>query len=215
VTAAVAAPAVPVQAGPVDEPAAPVGEVAQAWALIVRAQSGDAAAFGDLFKRYQDTVYRFVYGRLGGKRHLAEDLTQDVFLRAWRRIGSFTWQGRDPGAWFVTIARNAVADHFKSGRYRLEVLTGDMFDTDRTIGEEHGPVGLTDAYLRNRDLMAALTRLNPQQQEVIVLRFIHGLTVGETAQAIGKNVGAVKAMQMRAVRALARLLPAGFEEAYR
>src|SRR4029450_9068296 len=73
-----------------------------------------------------------------GNRQLAEDLTADTFLRALKRIGSFTWQGRDPGAWLVTIARNLVADHFKSGRYRLEVTTGDVLDADR---EDRGPEG--------------------------------------------------------------------------
>jgi RNA polymerase sigma-70 factor (ECF subfamily) len=75
-------------------------------------------------------VFRFVYFRVGN-RQLAEDLTSDTFLRALKRIGSFTWQGRDLGAWLVTIARNLVADHFKSGRYRLEVTTGDVLDADR------------------------------------------------------------------------------------
>ena len=100
------------------------------WALVERAQAGDAEAFGLIYDRYVDTVFRFIYFRVGN-RPLAEDLTSDTFLRALKRIGSFTWQGRDLGAWLVTIARNLVADHFKSGRYRLEVTTGDVLDADR------------------------------------------------------------------------------------
>jgi RNA polymerase sigma-70 factor (ECF subfamily) len=95
--------------------------------LVERAQAGEAEAFGLLYDRYFDTVFRFVYFRVGN-RQLAEDLTSDTFLRALKRIGSFTWQGRDLGAWLVTIARNLVADHFKSGRYRLEITTGDVLD---------------------------------------------------------------------------------------
>ncbi|MFF5234130.1 sigma-70 family RNA polymerase sigma factor [Dactylosporangium sp. NPDC000521] len=203
--------------GPAQEPAPkparpdrgdPASEV---WALIERAQAGDGAAFGLLYDRYFDTVFRFVYFRVGN-RQLAEDLTADTFLRALKRIGSFTWQGRDLGAWLVTIARNLVADHFKSGRYRLEVTTGDVLDADRP---DRGPEGSPEAavidHITNVDLLKAVKQLNPEQQECIVLRFLHGFSVAETAQAMSKNEGAIKALQYRAVRALARLLPDGFQ----
>lgn len=97
--------------------------------LVERAQAGEAEAFGRLYDQYSDTVYRYIYYRVGGKA-TAEDLTSETFLRALRRIGTFTWQGRDFGAWLVTIARNLVADHFKSSRFRLEVTTGEMLDAN-------------------------------------------------------------------------------------
>lgn len=188
----------------------PGDAAAEVWELIERAQSGDGTAFGLLYDRYFDTVFRFVYFRVGN-RQLAEDLTSDTFLRALKRIGSFTWQGRDLGAWLVTIARNLVADHFKSGRYRLEVTTGDVLDADRP---ERGPEGSPEAavidHITNVDLLRAVKQLNPEQQECIVLRFLHGFSVAETARTMGKNEGAIKALQYRAVRALARLLPEGF-----
>ncbi|MET7393407.1 sigma-70 family RNA polymerase sigma factor [Dactylosporangium sp. NPDC005572] len=184
---------------------------AEVWALIERAQAGDGAAFGLLYDRYFDTVFRFVYFRVGN-RQLAEDLTADTFLRALKRIGSFTWQGRDLGAWLVTIARNLVADHFKSGRYRLEVTTGDVLDADRPDrGPEGSPEAAVIGHITNVDLLKAVKQLNPEQQECIVLRFLHGFSVAETAQAMNKNEGAIKALQYRAVRALARLLPDGFQ----
>jgi RNA polymerase sigma-70 factor (ECF subfamily) len=189
----------------------PMDAAAGVWALVERAQAGDADAFGQIYDRYLDTVFRFIYFRVGN-RQLAEDLTADTFLRALKRIGSFTWQGRDPGAWLVTIARNLVADHFKSGRYRLEVTTGDVLDADR---EDRGPEGSPEAavvdHITNVALLTAVKQLNPEQQECIVLRFLHGFSVAETAQAMGKNEGAIKALQYRAVRALARLLPEGFK----
>jgi len=189
----------------------PSDAAAGVWALVERAQAGDAEAFGQIYDRYLDTVFRFIYFRVGN-RQLAEDLTADTFLRALKRIGSFTWQGRDPGAWLVTIARNLVADHFKSGRYRLEVTTGDVLDADR---EDRGPEGSPEAavvdHITNVALLTAVKQLNPEQQECIVLRFLHGFSVAETAQAMGKNEGAIKALQYRAVRALARLLPEGFK----
>lgn len=97
--------------------------------LVERAQAGEADAFGRLYDQYSDTVYRYIYYRVGGKA-TAEDLTSETFLRALRRISTFTWQGRDFGAWLVTIARNLVADHFKSSRFRLEVTTGEMLDAN-------------------------------------------------------------------------------------
>jgi len=189
----------------------PSDAAAEVWALVERAQGGEAEAFGLIYDRYVDTVFRFIYFRVGN-RQLAEDLTSDTFLRALKRIGSFTWQGRDLGAWLVTIARNLVADHFKSGRYRLEVTTGDVLDADRP---DRGPEGSPEAavidHITNVDLLKAVKQLNPEQQECIVLRFLHGFSVAETAQAMNKNEGAIKALQYRAVRALARLLPDGFQ----
>jgi RNA polymerase sigma-70 factor (ECF subfamily) len=189
----------------------PSDAAAAVWTLVERAQGGDAEAFGLLYDRYFDTVFRFVYFRVGN-RQLAEDLTADTFLRALKRISSFTWQGRDLGAWLVTIARNLVADHFKSGRYRLEVTTGDVLDAER---EDRGPEGSPESavvdHITNVELLKAVKQLNPEQQECIVLRFLQGFSVAETAQSMGKNEGAIKALQYRAVRALARLLPDGFQ----
>ena len=189
----------------------PTDAAAEVWELVERAKAGDAEAFGLIYDRYVDNVYRFVYFRVGN-RQLAEDLTADTFLRALKRIGSVTWQGRDLRAWLVTIARNRVADHFKSGRYRLEIATGDVLDTDR---EERGPEGSPEeavlGHITNVALLAAVKRLNPEQQECIVLRFLQGFSVAETAEAMGKTEGAIKALQYRAVRALARLLPDGFQ----
>lgn len=182
------------------------------WTLVDRAQSGDSDAFAQIYHRYLDQVFRFVYFRVGN-RQVAEDLTAETFLRALRRIGSVTWQGRDLGAWLVTIARNLVADYFKSGRYRFEVSTGDVLDADDA--QERGPEGSPEAavvdHITNVALLAAVQRLNPEQRECIVLRFLQGFSVAETAQVMGKNEGAIKALQYRAVRALHRLLPDGFQ----
>ncbi|WP_460068327.1 ECF subfamily RNA polymerase sigma factor, BldN family [Streptomyces sp. YKOK-I1] len=171
--------------------------------LVERAQAGEADAFGRLYDQYSDTVYRYIYYRVGGKA-TAEDLTSETFLRALRRIGTFTWQGRDFGAWLVTIARNLVADHFKSSRFRLEVTTGEMLDANEV---ERSPEDSVLESLSNAALLDAVRRLNPQQQECVTLRFLQGLSVAETARVMGKNEGAIKTLQYRAVRTLARLLP--------
>ncbi|GAA3045203.1 sigma-70 family RNA polymerase sigma factor [Kitasatospora albolonga] len=171
--------------------------------LVERAQNGESEAFGRLYDHYADTVYRYIYYRVGG-RATAEDLTSETFLRALRRIGTFTWQGRDFGAWLVTIARNLVADHFKSSRFRLEVTTGEMLDSNEC---ERSPEESVLESLSNAALLDAVRRLNPQQQECVTLRFLQGLSVAETARIMGKNEGAIKTLQYRAVRTLARLLP--------
>ena len=183
--------------GPGDDPV---------WQLVERARDGDTEAFGALYDRYVDTVYRYLYFRVGN-RPLAEDLTSETFVRALRRIGTVTWQGRDLGAWLVTIARNLTADHFKSSRFRLEVSTADMRDADQL---EDGPENEVLDALTNATLLEAVKRLNPEQQECIVLRFLQGMSVSETAEAMGKNDGAIKALQYRAVRSLGRLMPDGF-----
>jgi RNA polymerase sigma-70 factor (ECF subfamily) len=195
----------------ITEHAPPEGDTAITHALVERAQSGDADAFGELYDRYVDLVYRYVYYRVGTSQ-LAEDLTSETFLRALRRISTFTWQGRDVGAWFVTIARNLIADHYKSGRYRLEMTAEDV----STVGPaaqlvSDGPENAVLEAMQNKVLLQAIKQLNAEQQECIVLRFLQGLSVAETAQAMGKNDGAIKALQYRAIRSLGRLLPEGVE----
>ena len=185
------------------------GEVAVTLALVHRAQGGDTEAFGELYDRYVDLVYRYVYYRVGSAQ-VAEDLTSETFLRALRRLSSFTWQGRDVGAWFVTIARNLIADHYKSSRYRLEMTTDDVSESGAPLTQE-GPENAVLEAMQNKVLLEAVKQLNAEQQECIVLRFLQGLSVSETAQAMGKNDGAIKALQYRAIRTLGRLLPEGVE----
>jgi RNA polymerase sigma-70 factor (TIGR02952 family) len=175
------------------------------WALVHRAQNGDAEAFGELYDHYVTMVHRYVYHRVGD-RATAEDVTSETFVRALRRIDSLSFQGRDVGAWLVTIARNIVLDHVKSSRYRLEVATADMRDADQIT---EGPEDAVVAHVTNRELLACVQRLGSEQQECIVLRFIHGLSVSETAEIMGKKDGAIKALQHRAVRRLAGMLPEG------
>jgi RNA polymerase sigma-70 factor (ECF subfamily) len=188
-----------VDAGGVPEDQVPV------WALVSRAQEGDAEAFGELYDRYVTMVHRYVYHRVGD-RALAEDVTSETFVRALRRIDSLSFQGRDVGAWLVTIARNLVLDHVKSSRYRLEVATADMRDADRATA---GPEDAVVQRLANEQLLACVRKLNAEQQECIALRFLQGLSVSETAAVMGKREGAIKALQHRAVRRLATLLPEG------
>lgn len=187
---------------------------AQAWELVHAAQSGDTGAFGELYDRYVDTVFRYVLFRLGD-RELAEDVTSETFLRALRRIGSVSYQGRDVGAWFITIARNLVLDHVKSSRYRREITTSDVADTgaaafsaaERQV--EKSPEHQVMAMATRDELYRCIQELGDDQRECVVLRFLQGLSVAETAEIMNRNEGAIKALQHRAVRRLAQLLPNG------
>ncbi|MQA08305.1 MAG: sigma-70 family RNA polymerase sigma factor [Pseudonocardiaceae bacterium] len=175
------------------------------WQLVRSAQAGDSTAFGQLYDRYVGVVYRYVLFRLGD-RDLAEDVTSETFLRALRRITSIKYQGRDVGAWFITIARNLVLDHVKSSRFRLEVATAEVDDPDAT---HEGPEQQVLAGITKSELLDCIARLGDDQRECITLRFLQGLSVAETAEIMNRNDGAIKALQHRAVRRLAQLLPDG------
>ena len=175
------------------------------WHLVQAAQGGDMGAFEQLFERYYDVVFRFVLFRTND-RPLAEDITSETFVRALRRIGSVSYQGRDIAAWFITIARNLIFDHVKSSRYRLESTQADMVDLSPST---HGPEQQVLDGATHDELLRCVAKLNPDQQECIHLRFLQGLSVAETARIMDRNEGAVKALQHRAVRRLAQLLPDG------
>ena len=174
-------------------------------ALVELARNGDSEAFGLLYDHYHPQVYRFLYYRVGSQV-LAEDLTSDTFFRALRSMSNFRWQGKDFGAWLMTIARNLTTDHYKSGKNRLEVTTEDMTPHDSAA---EGPESAVLAQLTNEALMEALQQLPAEQQECLVMRFLQGLSIAETAQALERSDGAIKQLQLRAVRNLAKLMPEG------
>ncbi len=174
-------------------------------ALVELARGGDKDAFGQLYDHYQPSVYRFLYYRVGSMT-LAEDLTAETFFRALRSMHSFRWQGKDFGAWLMTIARNLTADHFKAGRTRLEQTTEDMQTLDSTTD---GPELEVLSSLTNESLLRALGELPTEQRECLIMRFLQGLSIAETAEILGRSSGAVKQLQLRGVRNLAKLLPAG------
>ncbi|MFL6157346.1 MAG: sigma-70 family RNA polymerase sigma factor [Marmoricola sp.] len=177
-------------------------------ALVELARNGDKEAFGQLYDHYQPSVYRFLYYRVGSMT-LAEDLTAETFFRALRSMHSFRWQGKDFGAWLMTIARNLTADHFKAGRTRLEQTTEDMQTLDTT---SESPEIEVLSSLTNEALLRALGELPTEQRECLIMRFLQGLSIAETAEILGRSSGAVKQLQLRGVRNLAKLIPAGERE---
>jgi len=177
-------------------------------ALVELARTGDADAFGMLYDHYQGSVFRFLFYRTRSST-LAEDLTSETFFRALRNMQNFRWQGKDFGAWLMTIARNLATDHFKAGRTRLEMATEDMgLHDDSTEGPETAVL----ASLTNEVLLKALTELPSEQKDCLVMRFLQGMSIAETAGVLGRSEGAVKQLQLRGVRNLAKLMPEGLRD---
>jgi RNA polymerase sigma-70 factor, ECF subfamily len=177
------------------------------WAHVSAAQNGDSDAFGRLYDEYAHVVYRYVLFRVSD-HCLAEDITSETFLRALRRIASISYQGRDVAAWFITIAKNLILDHIKSSRNRLEIPTSDLTEGAPSARPyQMGPEQHVLTEATHRELLRCVRQLNPDQRECIRLRFLQGLSVTETAALMDRNEGAIKALQHRAIRRLAQLLP--------
>jgi RNA polymerase sigma-70 factor (ECF subfamily) len=177
-------------------------------ALVELARGGDADAFGLLYDHYHASVHRFLYYRTRSTA-LAEDLTSETFFRALRSMTSFRWQGKDFGAWLMTIARNLATDHFKAGRTRLELTTEDMgLHDDATEGPEETVL----AGLTNEILLNALKELPEEQRDCLIMRFLQGMSIAETAAVLDRSDGAVKQLQLRGVRNLAKLMPEGIRD---
>ncbi|MCL6734431.1 RNA polymerase sigma factor [Streptomyces neyagawaensis] len=169
--------------------------------LIARARAGDHTAFAALYTAHSDTVYRYLYNRTRD-RNLAEDLTQDVFVRALSRLETFS-APRSSGfaGWLSTIARNIHLDYVKSARVRLESLVDDVeeatYNHDRSA--EMSAMRELDIAEATHTIAAAMRDLTPYQRQCVELRFFEELTVPETAARLGKGIGAVKTLQFRAM----------------
>jgi RNA polymerase sigma-70 factor (ECF subfamily) len=183
-------------------------EQARLIALVELARAGDKDAFGLLYDHYASSVHRFLYYRTRSQT-LAEDLTSETFFRALRSMSSFRWQGKDFGAWLMTIARNLATDHFKAGRTRLELTTDDMGQHDDAT---EGPESAVLASLANEALLTALTELPEEQRDCLIMRFLQGMSIAETAAVLGRSDGAIKQLQLRGVRNLAKLMPEGIRD---
>lgn len=171
-------------------------------ALAVRASRGDVAAFGLLYDKHVDAVYRYVYYRVRDDAE-AEDLTSDVFMKALRAIPKY--EPRQAFlAWLYRIARNTVIDKVRRGGRQVSYEDALAHpDAHQVVEPDTELLALSDKMtLRN-----ALAQLTPLQQEVIVLRFLEGFSTLEIAKLIGKREGTVRGIQFRAIGALRQLIP--------
>lgn len=171
-------------------------------ALAARASGGDAEAFGALYDRYVDAVYRYVYYRVRNEAE-AEDVTSEVFFKALRAMPRY--QPRQPFlAWLYRIARNAVID--RARRQRPQLAFEDALEhpgADRIVDPDEGLDRLSD----RTALRGAIARLTPLQQEVIVLRYVEGLDTKEIGRIVGRRDGTVRGIEFRALGMIRQLLP--------
>lgn len=174
---------------------------AELWAAVARTQAGDTDSYTVIYQHCQPQVMRFVVSKIK-HRPTAEDLTGDVFVRALRRIDSVHDQGKDIAAWHLTIARNVIADYCRA-RARSEVLLSDFFGSDVfDFAASDAPDRDVLGRLDSEAIAAALVRLTPPQREVIELRYLRELSTSESAEVLGKRIGATKAVLLRALAAL-------------
>jgi RNA polymerase sigma-70 factor (ECF subfamily) len=165
-------------------------------ALVSAAKAGDARAFGELYERYRDAIYRYCLARTGTS-HDAEDLTSDVFVKALHSIDRYQERGLPFVAFLYRIARNAAIDRSRTLKQPLSV---DELVTEPRSGQ-NVEAEATLAVDRSI-LLAALGKLKPEHRDVIVMRFIEGLGALEVAAALGKSEGAIRTLQHRALERL-------------
>ena len=169
--------------------------------VVERARRGDGEAFGRLYDHYQASVYRVIYAQTRS-RVLAEDLTADTFFRALRGIEGFKLEPELFQAWLFRIARNLVIDHVKARRNRVEQAH------DMSLYEDLADDTDTElmALLERERVRAGLADLPASQRRVIELRFLGELSISEVADLLDTTEGAVKQLQYRGLRNLARLM---------
>lgn len=159
------------------------------------------SAFSALYDYYVKRVYRHVFYRVLDQSD-AEDITQDVFIKAWKAISRYKKTGAPFIAWLIVIANNLIVDHFKGRKKEVPLdsvqVISDSVDDD--------PEAVFDTKLKRRHIRDTILKLKGDRQKVIMMRFIDGLSYGEIAQALGKSEGAIRVVQYRALNDLRRML---------
>jgi len=170
--------------------------------LVQRAKQHDQEAFAQLYDEYFDKIYRYVALKIGDRIE-AEDMTQQVFLKALQSISSFKWKGVPFSAWLYRIAHNQVVDYLRRNKRRPATL----FDESLVSSDsENNPQLMAERNIDTERLLSATQRLTDAQREVISLRFTGELSTAQVAEIMGKSQGAVKALQHSAIVALRKTL---------
>ncbi len=168
--------------------------------LVAEAKAGDREAFGRIFDAYAGPIHRFIASRVKSPND-AEDLTQLVFVKALEALPRYEARGIPFGGWLFRLARNAIIDQIRTRRDHLSLVDAVTRETD-----EAGPEAEAALHEDLKRVAHALTELTDDQREVIELRFFAGLSVLETAVAMGRQEGTVRGLQFRAIAALRRSL---------
>ncbi len=167
--------------------------------LIERAREGDSVAIAVFYEQYRDPIYRFLYYRLGDPQ-VAEDLTSEVFLRMINSLSDYHPQNVSFQAWLYQIARNLSIDHYRKASIRNHTfLEENLVTGDNSAG---GPV---ERKLTSITLRQALTQINEDQRDVLVMRFVAGMPIADVAQSLRRSENAIKALQRRGLIALRKI----------
>lgn len=167
--------------------------------LIRVAQGGDPEAFASLYESHRERLQRYIYFRVSD-HELTEDLTSLVFLKVWENLAGFR-SGQTPFAgWLYRIAHNAIIDHYRTRKTFTPLEDVDPLKLSYSDKVDEN----IDLTVRMQELTEALKELTSTQREVLVLRFLWGLTTQEIARRLHKRQGAVRALQMRGLRRLSQ-----------
>lgn len=165
--------------------------------LIKQAQAGDEQAFGQIYDIWANKVYRFIYIKVKDAP-TAEDITSEVFLKAWERIHQYRPQANAKfSTWLYTVARNTIIDH-----YRATKTTEISFDDLPEIADFEGE----EVYKEASDLEKALVQLPGDYEKVLRLRFIEGYSISKVAQIVRKKEDNIRAITSRALKKLREVL---------
>lgn len=168
--------------------------------LVQRAVNRDAEAFGRLYDMHVNRVYRHIYYRVGNTAD-AEDLTQQVFLKAWQAISRYKKTASPFLAWLMTISHNLVVDFYRTKKDKsyldASVIAGDP---------QSSPEQLAEARFEQQRLQRGILQLSGDEQQVVMLRFIEGFEFREIASLLGKKEGAIRVILHRALVKLRHIL---------
>jgi RNA polymerase sigma-70 factor (ECF subfamily) len=168
--------------------------------LIDKAVGGDGEAFGRLYDMHVDRVYRHICYRIGNTAD-AEDLTQQVFIKAWDAIGRYKRTAVPFLAWLIRISQNLVIDFYRSKKSETSIDDVVITSTPETDPEHIVEKEFNQSYMRQ-----AIKQLQSDQQQVILMRFIEDLTYPEIAAVMGKSEGAIRVIQHRGLVKLKTIL---------
>lgn len=172
--------------------------------LTLISQHGDQQAFGELYERHFTPIFRYVFARLESRVE-AEDMTEEIFIKIWRALPSYQQEGLPFSAFVFRVAQNTLIDYCrKAGRKPKSV----SLDDDATQFHEllANPLDVVNQRMEAKTLRDALTQLSDDYREVLVLRFLDGLSPQETAHTMQRSEGAVRVLQHRALGALRKIL---------
>lgn len=171
-------------------------EQTQEERIVARAINGDVTAFGNLYERYLDPIYHYVFYRVSSREE-AEDLCESVFLRAWQGLDKYPPREAPFLLWLYSIARNAVVDHYRTAKDKVGL------EAAANIADPiEGPEEMVARRQSISELRRAMRQLTDDYQEVLTWRFIVGLSHAETAAVMSRSEDAVRALQYRAIVAL-------------